>query len=136
MAVSSQYVSAPTLDVSVGATANGGRDGTGTLVLAASGPAAVAGAGVGKRISRATVKATGTNIAGMVRFFVSTDGGVTSRLLTEVPVTATTPSASVASFEATVPNVVGLVLPDANARVYWSTNNAEQFVVTVEGGLM
>lgn len=57
----------------------------------------------GARIDAIDIQATGTTLAGLVRFFLSIDGGTTKRLIGEVAVSAITASTTVAAF-ATVLN--------------------------------
>lgn len=135
MATSAQYTTTPIVEYAQVTAANTGRDGTGTTVLICSGPAVAQGSGVGKRISKIFVKATGTTTAGMVRFFISTDGGTTKRLLTETQIFANTPSSTAVSVEYTVPALEGLVLQgqvsSANCSLYASTEKAETFNIIV-----
>lgn len=128
MASTPSFAALPLLDIAQISTANTNRDGTGALVLVASGTAA------GKRISRAAVKATGTTTAGMVRFYLSLDSGATKRLVAELPVTAITASTSVATFGGYAPELAGLILPAATAQLLASTHNGEPFNIIVESG--
>jgi hypothetical protein len=123
MATSPSFAATPHAGAQVQvATANANRDGTGTLGTLITGVAS------GTRVEKVRVKATGTTTTGMVRLFVSYDGGTTKRLLDEVPVAALTPSATVQGFIYDL--VIGdLVLPDTNAIIYASTHNAETFNV-------
>jgi hypothetical protein len=108
-------------------TANTNRDGTGTI-----GTVLTAGA-AGTRIHRITIKATVTTTAGMVRLFIYT--GATYYLWMEVPVTAITPSATVAAFSYVL-SLFGesaLVLPTGYS-LRASTEKAENFNVVAEGG--
>jgi len=135
MATSAQYTTTPIVEYAQVATANTARDGTGTTVLICSGPAVAQGSGIGKRIAKIFVKATGTTTAGMVRFFISTDGGTTKRLLTETNIVAYTPSATQTAFETTVSALEGLVLQgqvsSSNCSLYASTEKAETFNIIV-----
>jgi len=135
MATAAQYATTPIVEYAQVSAANTNRDGTGTTVLICSGPSSAQGSGVGKRIARVFVKGTGTTTAGMVRFYISTDGGTTKRLVTETIVTAITASASVAAFYAIVPELEGLVLQgqvsSQNCSIYASTHNAETFNIVV-----
>ncbi len=130
MAATPQFAATPILEVSRLSSANTNRDGTGILVTIATGTAA------GKRISRVPITATGTTTAGMIRFFVSVDNGVTNRLIAEVPVTATTPSGSVPAWTALADRLAGLVLPGTTALLRATTHNAETFDIVVESGGM
>lgn len=124
MAVNANYASAPKAAVAVLSAANTNRDGTGTIVTV------LAGGTSGTRVDDIRISATGTTTAGMIRFYLSLDGGTTSRLLFEVPVSPVTPSATVQSFQTVLTNL-GILLPDANAQLRASTNNAESFHVVV-----
>lgn len=124
MSTTANYASVPVAAVAVLSTANTNRDGTGTLVTILSGGTS------GTRVDDIRISATGTTTAGMIRFYLSLDGGTTSRLLFEVPVSAVTPSGTVQSFQTVLTNL-GILLPDANAMLRASTNNAESFHVAV-----
>lgn len=135
MATSAQYATTPIVEYAQVSAANTNRDGTGTTVLLCSGPSSAQASGVGKRIARIIVKATGNTTAGMVRFYISTDGGTTKRLAAEVVVGAITVSATVQSFYSTVPELEGLVLQgqvsSQNCSLYASTHNAETFNIII-----
>jgi len=135
MATSAQYTTTPIVEYAQVSTANTARDGTGTSVLIASGPAVAQGSGVGKRIAKVFIKSTVTTTAGMIRFFISLDGGTTKRLITEIPVYANTVGANSVSFETTVSALEGLVLQgqvsSANCNLYASTEKAETFNIIV-----
>ncbi len=121
----------PKLAVGQVSAANTNRDGTGTLVTLLT-----AGAN-GARVERITIEAAVTTTAGMVRFFVSVDGGTTKRLWREVPVTAITPSATVAAFTSSINTALytlPLLLLPASAILYASTHNAEAMNVFAEYG--
>ncbi len=121
------FVEAPKGAVVQVSTANPNRDGTGTLGTLATGVAD------GKILEGVRVVATGTTTAGVVRLFLSTDGGATKRLLMEILVSAVTPSASVEVFSAERIFSRPLILQDAGAIVYASTQNAETFNVFTLG---
>ncbi len=135
MATSAQYTTTPIVEYAQVSTANTARDGTGTTVLIASGPAVAQGSGIGKRIAKVFIKSTVTTTAGMVRFYISLDGGTTKRLITEVPVYATSVGANSTSFEATVSALEGLVLQgqvsSVSCNLYASTEKAETFNIIV-----
>jgi hypothetical protein len=135
MATSAQYSVAPTVEISQISTANTARDGSGTTVAVATGPSSAQGTGVGKRIAAVMIVATGTTTAGMVRFFLSIDGGTNKRLIAEVPVPAITVSATVAAYATTVPQLVGVVLQgqvsSASCILYAATEKGETFNVHV-----
>ena len=124
MATNANYASIPRAAAAVLSAANTNRDGTGTIVTI------LAGGTSGSRVDDIRISATGTTTAGMIRFYLSLDGGTTNRLLFEVPVTAVTPSATVQSFQTLLTNL-GITLPDANAQLRASTHNAESFHVAV-----
>jgi hypothetical protein len=128
MSANPNFAAAPKQDYCQVSAANALRDGTGTTMLLTSG-----GAG-GSRIERIRVRAAGNTTAGVVRLFLSLDGGATKRLLEEVMVTAATPSTSVQIFEADVVFSGGLQLKNANAQIYAATNNPEAFNLFAEGG--
>ena len=137
MATSAQFTAQPILEVSQISTINTARDGTGTTVEVCAGPSTTAGNGVGKRILRVTVCATGTTTAGVIRFFYSPDSGTTKRLIDEMLVPAITPSTSVAAFRAEVAELVGLVLPGGGVhKLYASTEKGETFNIFVESGTL
>jgi hypothetical protein len=135
MATSAQYTTTPIVEYAQVSTANTARDGTGTSVLIASGPAVAQGSGIGKRIAKVFIKSTVTTTAGMIRFFISLDGGTTKRLITEVPVYANTVGANSVSFETTVSALEGLVLQgqvsSVSCNLYASTEKAETFNIIV-----
>lgn len=130
MATQAQYASTPNIGIGQISTANTARDGTGTI-----GTVFTAGSS-GSRIDAIDIKATGTTTAGMVRLFVH--NGTTAYLLTEVPVIAITPSATLPAWEAqlntnTMTQVLPLVLP-TGFSLRAATNNAETFNVIAVGG--
>lgn len=130
MSTSAQYASTPKCGVGQVSVANTNRDGTGTLATIFS-----AGAS-GSRIDAIDLKAVGTTTAGMIRLFIH--DGTNARLLTEVPVTAITPSSTLPSWEAqlntnTMTQVLPLVLPTGYS-LRAATNNAETFNVIALGG--
>lgn len=127
MATTPRFTSSARMASAVVSTANTNRDGTGTITSIITGVAA------GTRVSELNVKATVTTTAGMVRLWTSSDGGTTWRFLDEIPVSAVTPSATVASFQASR-QFANLILPDASARLGASTHNAETFHATAFGG--
>ena len=137
MATTAQFTAQPNLEYSQLTTANTARDGTGTIVTIAAGPATSAGVGVGERITKVTVQATGTTTAGVIRFFLSLDNGTTNRLILEKLVPAITPSTTVSAYRMEVNELVGCVLPGGGqALLRASTNNTETFNVVVESGLL
>lgn len=130
MSTSAQYASTPKCGVGQVSVANTNRDGTGTIVTVFS-----AGAS-GSRIDAIDLKAVGTTTAGMIRLFIH--DGTNARLLTEVPVTAITPSGTLPSWEAqlntnTMTQILPLLLPTGYS-LRAATNNAETFNVIAQGG--
>lgn len=130
MAIQPQYAATPRCSIGQVSVANTARDGTGTITTIFS-----AGAN-GSRIDAIDLKATGTTTAGMIRLFIH--DGADARLLTEVPVTAITPSGTLPSWEAqlntnTMTQVLPLVLPTGYS-LRAATNNAETFNVIALGG--
>jgi hypothetical protein len=85
----------------------------------------------GSRVDKCVVKATVSTTAGMVRLFVSSATATT--LLTEIPITAVTKSASVPAFETVVDFLGGLVIP-TGCTVKASTEKAEAINVSLFGG--
>lgn len=124
MAASGNYAATPRAAIAQVSTANTNRDGTGTLVTV------LAGAATGTRVDDIRIQATGTVTAGVVRLYLSLDNGTTNRLLREILVSATTPSTTVEAWSAALSNL-GILLPNANALLRASTNNAETFNVLV-----
>ena len=135
MATSAQYSVAPTVEISQVSTANANRDGSGTTVEVCAGPSTAQGTGVGKRITAVFIQATGTTTAGMIRFFLSTDGGTTKRLIAESVIPAVTASATAAAYNVSVPVLADLVLQgqvsSASCKLYASTEKAETFNIHV-----
>jgi len=122
MATSAQFAStvkSPSVALSV---ANANRDGaTGTYAILMT-----AGAS-GSRIDRLVVQATGITTAGMIRLFLGT------ALIAEIPVLASTPSATISAWAANVAFDGGLLL-QAAAALKASTEKGEGFVLTVTNG--
>jgi hypothetical protein len=117
----------PKIGIGTISVANTNRDGTGTLVDI------LTGATDGTRVSRITIKASGTTTAGVVMLFIY-NGSIT-RLWREIAVTAATPSTTVTAFEYT------LTLSGEDAIILPSTyvlraapQKAETFNVIAEGG--
>ena len=130
MATQAQYAATPKCGVGQVSVANTNRDGTGTIATIFS-----AGAN-GSRVDAIDLKSVGTTTAGMIRLFVH--DGANARLLTEVPVTAITPSGTLPSWEVqlntnTMTQVLPLLLP-AGYSLRAATNNAETFNVIALGG--
>lgn len=125
MASAPIFVGTPKTWMAALSAANTNRDGTGTIVTVAS-----AGSS-GSRIDTVRVIGTAAVTAGVVRLFVH--DGTNTRLLKEVMVAATTPSAAVETFTQDIDFPSGLFLPSG-----WSlraaTHNAEAFNVIARGG--
>ena len=107
------------------ATANAGRDGTGTV-----GTVITAGT-QGNLITLIRVIARSTTTAGMIRLFLY--DGTAYHFYAEIPVTAVTPSATVAAFVAELVPAQPLKLP-ASWSLRASTEKAETFEVLAFGG--
>lgn len=130
MAEKAQYAATPKVGVGQISTANTNRDGTGMI-------GTVFTAGVsGSRVDTIAVKATGTTTAGTVRLFIH--DGTNARLLTELPVVAVTPSATIPTWEAQLnASTMSQLLPFALPTGYSlraSTEKAETFNVMAFGG--
>lgn len=121
MATDPAFASTPGFSGTQISTANTNRDGSGSL-----GTVATIGANGGK-VERIRIQAVGSVTNGMVRIFISTDGGTTKRLFDERAVTTTAASGTVEGWEDEQP-YDDLVLP-AGALIYASTHNAETFNV-------
>lgn len=124
MSTAPQYAATVKAGSVVISTANTNRDGTGTL-----GTLLTAGAS-GSRVDDINIVATGTTTAGMVRLFLH--DGTNARLVREVPVSAITPSSTVAAFSSELKNLGWLLPTGWSVRV--STALAESFAVTVSRG--
>lgn len=125
MASTPNYAATPLVGVAAISTANTNRDGTGTLATV------VTAGSSGSRIDGVVVQASGITTAGMVRLYLH--DGSTARLWHEVPVTAITPSASVAAFRSEMILDQPVILANGwSLRA--STHNAEAFNVAAFGG--
>ena len=129
MSATPQFVGAPQTWMGQLTVANTARDGSGTLVTLATGSAAP-----GSRIDKVRIMGVGTVTAGMIRFFLSSDGGTTKRLIKERPVSALTPSSTAPGFEDEWTLQDGLYLPSASWSLMAATNNAETFNLFAIGG--
>lgn len=111
------------------ATANTGRDGSGTIVT-------VVTAGTnGSKIDHIDIVAYGTTTAGVIRLYIS--DGTTVALWKEVLVTAITPSATIAVWSTSVDCSQpqnSLVLTATTYLLRASTHNTENFRVVAVGG--
>lgn len=119
MASTGQYVATvKNGNLSQVTVANTARDGTGTLVTILTAPA------TGSRIDAIVFNAPSTVTTGMLRMFITI--GANTRLLDEINVVATTPSASVKAWRVVYIPQVPLVLESA-AVLKFSSENAETF---------
>jgi hypothetical protein len=130
MSATPNFLALPFSAAAAISAANTARDGTGTIVdVTGASPAG------GRRVSQIVIQATAATTAGMVRLFLH--DGTNFRLWREVPVTAITPSATVAAFR----QILDLVAlgEELQLPVNWSlraaTNNAEAFNVIATGGV-
>ena len=124
MSTTAQYASTvKAATVSLAATANTARDGTGTITTVH------AAGSLGTRIDDIYIVATAATTAGVIRLFISPDGGTTNKLWQEILVTATTPSVTQAVWSYTLLNQ-GLTIPTGYA-LRASTHIAEAFNVMV-----
>lgn len=124
MATAAQYAATSVIALATLITANTARDGTGTLATV------ISGASTGTRVDDLTIIATATTTVGVIRLYVTTDGGTTNRLLREILVTAIVPSTTVATFTHSISNL-GLLLPNTNSQLRASTHIGEAFNVLV-----
>ena len=126
MATAPAFAATPGAGVTaITATANTGRDGTGTVT------AIVAGHANGGTVSRLTISATGTTTAGQVRIFCKI--GAVYAMIKEIAVSAITPSATVQAFRDQIVFDPPLILA-ANESIVASTEKAEAFVCKAEWG--
>lgn len=130
MATAPAYAATPRCGIGQVSVANTNRDGTGTLATIFT-----AGAN-GSRIDAISLKAVGTSTAGMIRLFIH--DGTNARLLTELPVPATTPSATLPAWEAqlntnSMSQVLPIILPTGYS-LRASTEKAGAFNVICVGG--
>jgi len=107
-------------------TSNTDRDGTGTLGTVVSGTAE------GVVIEQIKITSPDATTAGMIRFFLSIDGGSTKRLIFEQPVKAVTPSSTTKAFNIEIEDLNGLVLFTTNTILYAGTHVAETFNIFVQ----
>lgn len=123
-----QYANTPRIGLGALSSANTNRDGTGTLATVI-----IAGAS-GTRIDVIDIEATATTTAGMIRLFLY-DGTLT-KLWKEIPVSALTPSGTVAAFTYKLAIPEGLILPGGGTpwQLKAGTHNAETFNVIARGG--
>lgn len=130
MALNPAFAATPRCALAQVVTANAARDGSGTVVTVFT-----AGAS-GSRIDAISVKAVGVTTAGMVRLFIN--DGTNTRLLTEVPVRAKTPAATLPAEEThlslgNLSQILPLILPTGYSLVA-STEKTETFNILAFGG--
>lgn len=106
--------------------ANPNLDGTGNMVAVFAAPANKAGT----TIISITIKAIESTTAGMVRLFLSTDGGTSKFLWREIRIPAIIANEISPAFS-TLMLLNYIIQPDTT--LYASTENAEGFNVIVEG---
>lgn len=140
MATTAQYVTQPIVDQAQVSAANTNRDGSGTTVLIAAGPAVAAASAVGKRIQRVRITRPGTSSNTVVVFYYSPDAGTTKRSITEVNVPAYTASTTSPQVTVEVPDLVGFILPGqtggSSTEIYASTTIATTLNIHIESGLL
>lgn len=145
MATTAQFVSAPIIDITqIGPTAFAGRTGGGTIgnevILVCSGPTFIAGPGVGKRITRGIIQGVSGNSAGVIKFFISPDGGTTRRLYLEKPVTSTSATPTSSSYRTEIPELIGFVFPGisgtSNVQLYAATHAGDTYNIVIESGTL
>lgn len=121
MSASPAFASTPrsaVVNISTAETSRTAPTGAGTLLTGAAGGSVVAGL---------RVKATAATTAGLI--FVFLHDGSNYRLISEILVSAITPSGTVAAFEKTWVPDQAIILADANWSIRVSTYNAESFNV-------
>jgi hypothetical protein len=120
-----KFTASPNLGWSQVSAANASTDGSGTVVTSFT------AGNNSSTVENIRVKATGTTTAGMIRLYIDDLSAI--RLWKEIPVTAITRSASVASYEAYwQPENTLFVLP-SGAKIKASTEKAEAFNILVQG---
>ena len=121
-----KFIDAPIIGIAEISTINTNRDGTGTMVVVATGTVA------GQVIELVRVVAIVTTTAGMVRLFLN--NGATKFLYKELTVAAVTASATVPAFEKEfVPTGGTLTLP-TGWTLEAATEKGEAFKVFAFGG--
>jgi hypothetical protein len=127
------FTRTPVLGRAALSLANPNRDGTGTIV------SVISGLTDGVRIDQIEVIATATTTAGMIRLFLSQNGGANWFLWREIIVTAIVPSGVVAAFREVIDLSAALDDPPLNLAdtqmvLGAATQNAETFNVFARGG--
>lgn len=127
MASTPSFTSDPRIGLVNVSAANANRDGSGTITTL------VVGAAAGTKVTSIVAQAAVTTTAGMVRIFLSVDGGSTWRLFDELAIAAATASASVKCTRISA-TYSDLVLADATDQLGCATHNAESINVMAFGG--
>ena len=123
MATAPIFTDTPIIGIAQISTANATLNGTGTIGTV------VTGSTDGTRVDEIQIKATVTTTAGMIRLYIY--DGANTRLFYEIAVTAITPSATVASFYASIA-FSNLILP-STYELRASTEKAETFNIVAYG---
>ena len=123
MASAPQYTATPKVGMGQVSVANTTRDGSGTLATIFT-----AGAN-GSRIETVSIKAVSSSTIGIISLYLF--DGTNSRLLTEISVTAITPSGTINSFETGI--TLSIVIPTGYS-LKASTYNAETYNIFAFGG--
>lgn len=126
MATQPNFAGTPRAQFGQVSAANTALDGTGSGIITL-----FTGVANGSKIERVRVHAIETTTAGMVRLFIH--DSTNYRLFYEIPVSAITPSATVAAFDAEVA-FRDLYLPNANWSIRATTHNNEAMNIFVFGG--
>lgn len=121
------FVSTPRLGIANVSSGNTNRDGSGTVTSVLTGVSA------GTKVTEVVAQAAVTTTAGMVRLFLSTDGGSTWKLFDELPIAAATVSSSVAGTRV-AKTYTNLILKDASTQLGATTHNSESINVVAHGG--
>lgn len=124
MATSPQYAATPGRTNIGLSSANTASDGSGSLVQM------VAGSANGRRIRRVAVSLASSS--NRIHFYISPDGGTTKRFLCDVLLPGSSPGASARAAYAEVPELVGVILANANAILYAATHVAQPANVDCE----
>jgi len=109
-------------------TANSNLDGTGTINKMIQ----VGNPNNGAKIERIHIKATASTTPGMIRLYIQDNVGTVTKLFTEIPVPAVTPTATAPSFGFVV-NFNDCFYLQPGYKIMVSTEKAEAFVAAVEG---
>ena len=127
MAVNPTFTSTVRLTATRITTANTAHDGSGTIAPL------ITGAAAGTMIFEVVATAEVNTTPGMIRLWVTTNGGGNWRLYDELTVPQNTVSASSPGARANR-TYTNLRLPDANAQLGATLENAQAHVIVVHGG--